>query len=90
VESAERKTPGLGYSTCARVHVVSSGFAGVDGSTKPSSGAGGAGGGMWGCVEGGVQSERSLEPTVKKVNNGKGETAEGEEALQPRKKRAKG
>jgi hypothetical protein len=39
---------------------------------------------------GGVQSERSLEPTVKKVNNGKGETAEGEEALQPRKKRAKG
>jgi len=47
---------------------------------------GGLGGGMWGCVEGGVQSERSLEPTVKKVNNGKGETAEGEEALQPGKK----
>jgi hypothetical protein len=47
-------------------------------------------GGYMGVRGGGVQSERSLEPTVKKVNNGKGETAEGEEALQPRKKRAKG
>jgi hypothetical protein len=47
-------------------------------------------GGYIGVRGGGVQSERSLEPTVKKVNNGKGETAEGEEALQPGKKRAKG
>jgi hypothetical protein len=90
VESAERKTPGLGVQyMCAGAR----GFIGVCGSQTVQQNLrlepGGLGGYM-GVRGGGVQSERSLEPTVKKVNNGKGETAEGEEALQPRKKRAKG